>query len=77
MKTAEVGIFDAKTKLSEIIENVEKGHVFYITKRGKRVAELRPVQPEKLPLTKGCAATPEYRMAPGFTATPEDFKNYI
>jgi prevent-host-death family protein len=41
MKT--VGAFEAKTHLSELLAAVEKGEAFTITRRGKPVAELRPV----------------------------------
>jgi prevent-host-death family protein len=44
MKT--VGLFEAKTKLSEICKKVELGHeTFLITNRGKAVAKLVPVTP--------------------------------
>lgn len=38
MKIQEIGIFEAKTKFSELIEKVERGQSFRITKRGKPVA---------------------------------------
>ena len=43
MKT--VGIFEAKTNLSRLLEEVEKGRDVMITRRGKPVAKL--VRPEK------------------------------
>jgi prevent-host-death family protein len=76
VKPKEIGVFHAKTHLSEIIEAAERGQVFYITRRGRRVAELRPAAPEKLPLTRGSAKNPRYRMAPDFDDTPEDFSEY-
>ena len=39
----EIGAFEAKTHLSELLAAVEAGEVFTITRRGKPVAELRPV----------------------------------
>lgn len=45
-----VSIAEAKAKLSELIEAVQKGETVVITKRGKVVAELRahnPVQERK------------------------------
>lgn len=77
MSATELGIFDTKTRLSEIIQAVEKGQTYYITKRGKRVAELRPIESEKRPLTIGCARTDAYYMAPDFDETPEDFGEYL
>lgn len=45
MKT--VGLFEAKTKLSEICKKVESGQeTFLITNRGKAVAKLVPITPE-------------------------------
>jgi prevent-host-death family protein len=50
MQTKEVGAFEAKTRLSELLEQVRKGAVFFITKRGHPIAELRPVTlPERRP----------------------------
>ena len=37
----EIGAFDAKTKLSEILRKVEQGERFTITVRGRAVANLR------------------------------------
>ncbi|MGD0547733.1 MAG: type II toxin-antitoxin system prevent-host-death family antitoxin [Terracidiphilus sp.] len=39
----EIGAFDAKTKLSEILRKVEQGERFTITLRGRAVANLVPV----------------------------------
>jgi prevent-host-death family protein len=45
MKT--VGLFEAKTKFSEICKKVESGQeTFLITNRGKAVAKLVPVTPQ-------------------------------
>lgn len=40
----EIGAFEAKTHLSELLAAVEKGEIFIITRRGKPVAELRPLR---------------------------------
>ena len=45
MKT--VGAFDAKTHLSNLLQQVAHGETFLITKRGKPVAALSPVTPAK------------------------------
>ena len=39
-----IGIFEAKTKLSEIIRQVEAGERFTITVRGRAVAEVIPAR---------------------------------
>jgi prevent-host-death family protein len=38
----EIGAFEAKTKLSEILRKVEQGERFTITVRGRAVADLVP-----------------------------------
>lgn len=43
MDVTEIGAFEAKTRLSELLDRVARGEVYRITKRGKPVAELRPV----------------------------------
>jgi prevent-host-death family protein len=39
---AEIGAYDAKTHLPELLERVQKGERFTITKHGRPVAELLP-----------------------------------
>jgi len=43
MKTKMIGAFEAKTRLSELLERVRQGQVYRISKRGRPVAELRPL----------------------------------
>ena len=38
----EIGSYDAKTKLPEILRRVERGEAFTITNRGKPIADLIP-----------------------------------
>lgn len=40
----EIGSYDAKTRLPEILRRVESGETFTITNRGRPVAELIPVR---------------------------------
>jgi prevent-host-death family protein len=40
----EIGVYDAKTKLAELLRRVEAGESFTITNRGNPVAELIPSQ---------------------------------
>ena len=44
--TMTVGVFEAKTKLSELLDKVAAGEEVIITKRGKPVAKLVPVSSE-------------------------------
>ena len=39
-----VGAFEAKTKLAELLDKVERGETVTITRRGKAVAQLVPVK---------------------------------
>jgi prevent-host-death family protein len=43
----EIGAFDAKTKLSEILRKVDQGERFTITVRGRAVANLVPVKQDR------------------------------
>ncbi|MBE7503335.1 MAG: type II toxin-antitoxin system Phd/YefM family antitoxin [Verrucomicrobiales bacterium] len=49
----EIGVFEAKTRLSGLLEQVRKGATFRITRRGHPIAELRPV---KLPDHRSCGS---------------------
>jgi prevent-host-death family protein len=42
-----VGIFEAKTHLSELLERVAQGEAFTITRHGRPVAKLVPAIPER------------------------------
>ena len=66
MSVKEIGIFETKTHLSELIQKVVAGERFVITRRGEPVAELRPVTPERRLLKRGTAAHPDYRMSDDF-----------
>ena len=39
-----IGAFDAKTRLSELLRETERGKSFVLTRRGKAVARLVPVE---------------------------------
>jgi prevent-host-death family protein len=40
---AEIGLFDAKNRFSELVERAERGEEVVITRRGKPVAKLGPM----------------------------------
>jgi prevent-host-death family protein len=44
VKAIEISTLEAKTRLSELLAEVQKGHRFLITRHGKRIAELGPVR---------------------------------
>ncbi|NJK92732.1 MAG: type II toxin-antitoxin system prevent-host-death family antitoxin [Blastochloris sp.] len=82
MKIQEIGIFESKTHLSELLEKVQKEGVTYrITKRGKPVAELRPLGEPVKSLRPKCGYGKDlpgrYYMAPDFNDPLEDFKDYM
>ena len=52
--TRRIGAFEAKTRLSELLEQVSRGRTFVITRRGRPVAELRPLAAEGPKLAFGC-----------------------
>jgi prevent-host-death family protein len=45
-----VGLFEAKQKLSELVERAGRGERIGITKRGKLTAEIGPVRQERVDL---------------------------
>ncbi|MFV2061686.1 MAG: type II toxin-antitoxin system Phd/YefM family antitoxin [Gammaproteobacteria bacterium] len=44
MKSIQIGSYEAKTKLPEILRRVQAGESFTITNRGKAIAELIPTE---------------------------------
>ncbi len=69
-----VNIFEAKAKLSEFIDAIERGERVVICKRNRPVAELRPVaaartEPRPIGLAKGRVEVPEAFFVP----LPEDW----
>ena len=71
----EIGAFEAKTRLSELLDNVRRGQVYRITKRGTPIAELRPVvNPSRRPRF----GEDRGRVVIGddFEAPLDDFKGY-
>ena len=77
IKGTEIGVFETKTHLSELLKRVAAGERFYITHRGTRVAELRPVEREKVPLRRGCSKNEAYFMSDDFDAPLEDLAEYM
>lgn len=47
MKVRKIGIFDAKTHFSSLIDAVEKGESFTITKRNQPIALLIPLDQDR------------------------------
>ena len=47
MSIVQIGAFDAKTHFSQILEKVENGDDFIVTRRGKPVAKIIPYEEKK------------------------------
>lgn len=75
MDPEDIGAFEAKTRLSELLEKVGRGHVYRITRRGKPVAELRPV-PAGAGRPVFGADKGRVEMSENFDAPIDDFKGY-
>lgn len=72
----EVGAFDAKTHLSALLQRVQAGERFFITRHGKRVAELRPVR-EASSDRKAGSLEGKIWMAPDFDEPIDAFGDYL
>ena len=72
----EVGAFDAKTRLSELLELVAGGQSFIITKRGKPVAELKPLHGTAKLARKAGFWPHKVTMAEDFDAPLPEFQEY-
>ena len=79
-----VGIFEAKTNLSSLIEEVEKGGEIVITRHGKPVARLtrarmdKPYTPEQVAeRRKALMELREFGRSLNIKATQEEIKSWI
>ncbi|MBM4368260.1 MAG: type II toxin-antitoxin system prevent-host-death family antitoxin [Deltaproteobacteria bacterium] len=71
-----VGAFDAKTRLSELLDAVERGDVVTITRHGRPVAELRRAgPPAALSMREALAEARALRL--GVRATGEEIESWI
>jgi len=75
MKARTVGAFEAKTHLSALLDEVEKGATVYITRHGHPVAELRPAAATRKPRF-GSARGKAFKLSPDFDTPLDDFKDY-
>jgi prevent-host-death family protein len=57
----EIGAFEAKNKLAELLDRVEHGEEIVITRRGKRVAKLVPAEAQQ-GSAAACAAATKIRV---------------
>jgi prevent-host-death family protein len=75
MEPEHIGAFEAKTRLSELLEQVSRGRIYRITRRGRVVAELRPASSGDRRPTFG-ADRGRITIADDFDAPLPDFKGY-
>jgi prevent-host-death family protein len=76
MEPEDIGAFEVKTRPSELLERVRKGHVYRITKRGVPVAELRPIPSPARP-RRGSDKGSLIWMSDDFDAPLPDFEDYM
>jgi prevent-host-death family protein len=69
----QVNVYEAKTRLSALLDEVSKGESFVIAKSGKPVARLCPIEPRKRRKSRFGFMKGKIRFAPDFDAPlPED-----
>ncbi len=72
----EIGAFEAKTHLASILDKVAHGQKFVVTKHGKPVAQIVPVESQKNRPVPGLWRDRIW-IADDFDAPLEDFKEYM
>ena len=75
MKAETIGSFAAKTHFSALLEKVQQGSVFVVTKRGHPVAQLGPTDRQGMRPIFG-SAKGRVRMASDFDAPLADMAEY-
>lgn len=54
MNPKTIGTYEARTHLYKLLEQVRKGQIYRISKRGHQIAELRPLPQSRLRPRFGC-----------------------
>jgi prevent-host-death family protein len=57
----QVGVYDAKTHLTKLLDEVEQGETITITRHGKPVARLVPVEGPRMSIAEAIAGIRENR----------------
>ncbi len=72
----EIGLYEAKTKLSALVAGMEaSGEAVALTRHGKVVAELHP--PSAQAPKRGCLKSGSFRMAADFDADALGFEDFF
>jgi len=69
--TQQIGAFEAKTHFSQILEKIEMGEEYIITKRGKAVAKIIPFGDRKISRKEAINSLREMRKL--YRGNPGDF----
>ncbi len=76
MSDTSIGIFEAKTHFSAIVEEVQQGRRYVITRHGRAVALLIPLPAPRPRPMRGSASSPDFFMAEGFDDPIAGFEEY-
>jgi prevent-host-death family protein len=68
----QVNVYEAKTRLSALLDEVSKGASFVIAKSGKPVARLSPIEPRKRHKSRIGFMKGRIKLAPDFDAPLPD-----
>lgn len=72
-----VGLYDAKTKLSALVADLETGgEPIALTRHGKIVAELHPHRPALAP-KRGCLKSTDFYISPSFDDADIGFEDFF
>lgn len=73
-----IGTLEAKNKLSALLDRVVQGETIQITRRGKPIAELKPVPEKDLAKPRFGSETDLVQfIADDFQEPLDDFKNHV
>ncbi len=67
-------MYEAKTRLSEIVQKARDGEEVILMNRGQAVAKVVPLEKKKTARSLGFAK--DIKMLSGFDETPEGFEDY-
>jgi len=72
MEYQQIGAYEAKTHFSQVLDNVANGTEYIISKRGKPVAKISPIEQEKQ-MTRKEAINALIEMRKHYKGVPGDF----
>ncbi|MDX8151542.1 type II toxin-antitoxin system prevent-host-death family antitoxin [Patulibacter brassicae] len=69
---ASVGMHEAKTHLSRLVERALAGEEIVITRRGEAVVRLAPLEQRRIPFAEAFGTLPDVEIADDWDELPED-----